>query len=87
MFCILIFECQVSVVGMQVGKEIHPYQTFSGDEILMLRYGHMTVEEMFLEERVRNQWLTWAYRGLGWLMMFLGANCLTSVLLLIGKFI
>ncbi|PNF31646.1 Transmembrane protein 43 [Cryptotermes secundus] len=73
----------VSVVGMQVGKEIRPYQTFSGDEILMLRYGRLTVEEMFLEERVHNQWLTWALRGLGWLMMFLGANCLTNILHLI----
>jgi hypothetical protein len=85
LFCILIFESQVSIVGMQVGKEIRPYQTFSGDQILMLRYGHLTVEEMFLEERVRNHWLTWAYRGLGWLMMFLGANCLTNILRLIGK--
>jgi hypothetical protein len=70
---------------MQVGKEIQPYQTFSGDEILMLRYGHLTLEEMFFEEQVRNRWQTWAYRGLGWLMMFLGANCLTNILLVIGK--
>ncbi|XP_069692898.1 transmembrane protein 43 homolog isoform X2 [Periplaneta americana] len=74
----------VSVVGMQLGNEIRPYQTFSGDEILMLRHGRLSVEEMFLEERARNQWLTWAYRGLGWLMMFLGANCLTNILRLIG---
>jgi hypothetical protein len=85
LFCILISESQVSIVGMQVGKEIQPYQTFSGNEILMLRYGRLTVEEMFLEEQVHNQWLTWAYRGLGWLMMFLGANCLTNILRLVGK--
>ena len=76
---------QVSVVGMQDGKEIRPYKTLAGDEILMLRYGHMSIEEMFLEEQVRNQWLTWAYRGLGWFMMFLGANCLTDILRCIGK--
>lgn len=70
----------VSIVGMQDGKEIRPYQTLAGDEILMLRYGYMSVEEMFLEEQARNQWLTWAYRGLGWFMMFLGANCLTDIL-------
>ena len=76
---------QVSVVGMQSGKEILPYKTFAGDEILMLRIGHVSIEEMFLEEQVRNQWLTWAYRGLGWFMMFLGANCLTDILRCIGK--
>lgn len=70
----------VSIVGMQDGKEIRPYQTLAGDEILMLRHGRLSVEEMFLEERARNQWLTWAYRGLGWFMMFLGANCLTDIL-------
>jgi hypothetical protein len=72
---------------MQVGKEIQLYRTFSGNEILMLRHGRLSIEEMFLEERARNQWLTWAYRGLGWLMMFLGAKCLSNILQLIGKFI
>jgi Protein of unknown function (DUF1625). len=76
---------QVSIVGMQDGKEIRPYQTSAGDEILMLRHGYMSIEEMFLEEQARNQWLTWAYRGLGWFMMFLGANCLTDILRCIGK--
>jgi hypothetical protein len=70
---------------MQVGKEIRPYKTFSGDEILMLQHGRLTIEEMFLEEQTRNQSLTWTFRGLGWLMMFLGANCLTNILQLIGK--
>jgi hypothetical protein len=87
LFYNLISESQVSVVGMQVGKEIQPYRTFSGNEILMLRHGRLTVEEMFLEERAHNQWMTWAYRGLGWLMMFLGANCVSNILQLIGKFI
>ncbi|GFG38593.1 hypothetical protein Cfor_01640 [Coptotermes formosanus] len=70
----------VSVVGMQDGKEIRPYQTLAGGEILMLREGRLSVEEMFLEERAHNQWLTWAYRGLSWFMMFLAANCLTDIL-------
>ncbi|XP_021924095.1 transmembrane protein 43 homolog isoform X2 [Zootermopsis nevadensis] len=74
---------EVSVVGMQVGKEIQPYRTFSGNEILMLRHGRLTVEEMFLDEQARNQWLTWAYRALGWLMMFLGANCVSNILQII----
>jgi hypothetical protein len=76
---------QVSVVGMQDGKEIRPYQTLAGGEILMLREGRLSVEEMFLEERAHNQWLTWAYRGLSWFMMFLAANCLTDILRCIGK--
>lgn len=87
LFYIMISESQVSVVGMQVGKEIQPYRTFSGNEILMLRHGRLTVEEMFLDEQARNQWLTWAYRALGWLMMFLGANCVSNILQIIGKFI
>jgi hypothetical protein len=70
---------------MQDGKEIRPYQTFAGDEILMLRHGRLSLEEMFLEERAHNQWLTWVYRGLGWLLMFLGANCITDILRCIGK--
>ncbi|PSN55822.1 Transmembrane protein 43 [Blattella germanica] len=52
----------VSVVGMQAGNKIQPYKTFSGDEILMLRNGRLSVEEMFLEEKARNQLLTWTYR-------------------------
>jgi hypothetical protein len=70
---------------MQVGKEIQPYKTVSRDKILMLRYGHMTVEEMFSEEEVCSVLLTWAFRFLGWLLMFLGATCLTGSLCHIGK--
>ena len=71
---------------MQNGKEIQSYKTFSGNEILMLRNGRVAVEEMFLEEKARNQLLTWAFRGLGWLIMFLGSNCLKNILRLIGKY-
>lgn len=65
---------------MQSAKELVPYVSASGETILMLRQGEFTVEEMFLHELAQNWFFTWTLRGAAWLLMFLGANCITHLL-------
>jgi len=70
----------VSVVGRQSGREIRPYATESGEELLFLYPGARKPEEVFNFEHSQNRLQTWLYRLLGWFLMFLGYNCLSNVL-------
>ena len=43
-------------------------------------------DEVFNFEHSQNRLQTWLYRLLGWFLMFLGYNCVSSLLDIIGKF-
>ena len=75
----------VSVVGKQSGREIRPFETESGEELLFMYPGVRKSEEVFQYEHAQNRLQTWLYRLLGWFLMFLGFNCLSSLLDIIGK--
>ncbi|XP_034251569.1 transmembrane protein 43 homolog [Thrips palmi] len=70
----------VTVVGMQVGNEIRAYPMAPGVDIIIVRQGRLTAEEIFWLEHVNNRWLTWALRGAGWFVSFLGCTCLYGIL-------
>jgi len=70
----------MSVVGRQSGREIRPYTTESGEELLFLYPGERKPEEVFNFEHSQNRLQTWMYRLLGWFLMFLGYNCLSHLL-------
>jgi len=73
-----------SIVGKQRGKGIVPHQTKSGEEILILKTGRKTAEEIFVSEHHQNRTWTWIYRLGGWFPLFLGLLCLSSLL---GQFL
>ncbi|KAH3819307.1 transmembrane protein 43-like [Dreissena polymorpha] len=70
---------EVSIVARQVGSKLLPYQTVSGDTLEMLYFGSLSAKEMFGREKMQNTMMTWALRSIGWLMMFIGFSCLTSI--------
>jgi len=70
----------VSVVGRQSGREIRPYATEAGEELLFLYPGVRKPDEVFNFEHSQNRLQTWLYRLLGWFLMFLGYNCVSSLL-------
>jgi len=71
---------EYTAVGRQSGREIRPYTTQAGEDILLLRSGQKDVEEVFLSEHYNNRSATWIYRMAGWLVTFLGVSCMTSLL-------
>ena len=76
----------MTVVGQQRGNEIRPYLTEDGSaELLFLHYGIRGPSEIFHSEHAQNKMQTWIYRMAGWFIAFLGLNCLSSVLDIIGK--
>jgi hypothetical protein len=72
---------------MQVGNEIRPYPMAPGVDISIVRQGSSTAEEIFWLEHVNNRWLTWALRGAGWFVCFLGSSCLVGLLNALGEYI
>jgi len=68
------------VVGKQAGREIRPYQTETGEELLLLQPGVRGAGEVFQTEHNNNRTATWIYRLAGWFVTFLGLSCLSTVL-------
>jgi len=68
------------VVGRQAGREVRPYKTEGGEELLILQEGIRSPAEVFRTEQNNNRTQTWLYRLGGWLATFLGLTLLSQVL-------
>ena len=79
----------MTVVGKQSGREIKPYTadtaTGSQKELLFLYFGHRTAEDIFQSEHAQNRIKTWAVRLAAWLACFIGLNCISTILEMIGE--
>lgn len=71
---------KVSIVARQHGATLSHYHTKSGDSLELLYPGEMSAEEIFNAEQSANTALTWVLRGVGWILMFLGFQMMTSIL-------
>ncbi|XP_076858116.1 transmembrane protein 43 [Brachyhypopomus gauderio] len=69
----------VSVVAMQRDDKLMPFRTRSGDMLEILYLEELTAEEVFAREHQLNNMKTWALRGAGWLLMFLGISLTTRI--------
>ncbi|XP_045165127.2 transmembrane protein 43-like [Mercenaria mercenaria] len=72
-------QTTVSIIARQLGAKLLPYQTLAGDVLEILYEGSYSAKEIFGKEKMQNSILTWAIRFGGWLLMFIGFGCLTSI--------
>ncbi|XP_041349268.1 transmembrane protein 43-like [Gigantopelta aegis] len=70
---------QVSIIAKQHGRQLVEYRTEAGNNLEILHFGNLSPKEIFGLEQAQNSMLTWAIRFAGWLMMFVGFGCLTSI--------
>lgn len=63
---------QVSVIGRQFVSAIVPYQTASGDSLLMAEDGTVPADTMFAHAETANTVLTWVLRAVGLLVLWIG---------------
>lgn len=73
-----------SIVAMQTGTDLTPYQTRAGDRLLMLRAGTKSAAEMFAAAQSDNTILTWILRGVGALVMLIGFSLVLRPLVTLG---
>ena len=55
-----------TAVGRQAGREVRPYQTETGEELILLHPGIRGAGEVFQTEHNNNRTATWIYRLAGW---------------------
>nr|CAD7595720.1 unnamed protein product [Timema genevievae] len=76
----------VSLLAQQTGSVLQPYLTPTGMSVAVVHQGTHTVQQMFQEEHTRN-WLSgWPLRGAGWILIFIGGKCATTIINHFGKF-
>lgn len=57
-----------------------PFKSKHGLDVLILRLGFFSLEDVFTLEHAQNRFVTWLYRGGGWALMYLGCICLSNIL-------
>ncbi|KAK3101722.1 hypothetical protein FSP39_005826 [Pinctada imbricata] len=70
---------KVSIVAKQQGNRLTSYRSSYGNDIEFLYFGELSPEDIFSKEQNKNTFITWGVRFLGWLLMFVGFGCLTSI--------
>lgn len=70
---------EVSIIAKQIGSRLETYHTAAGDDLEMLQVGQLSAKEIFSKAHATNTLLTWGIRMGGWLLMFIGFSCLTSI--------
>lgn len=83
----LVPEGPASFVGRQSGNGIETYRASNGREFLLAQTGLRTTDEMFEKAQDDNASLTWLFRALGLLGMFIGFNLLFSPFKLLASFV
>jgi len=71
---------EFTAVGRQAGRELRPYQTQAGEELLLLQSGIRQPSQVWHTEHNNNRTATWIYRLAGWFVCFLGLSCLSGLL-------
>jgi hypothetical protein len=65
---------KISLIAKQVNDSFAPYSTQAGGDLLLLKTGRYSADEMFQQEQRANALLTWLLRGVGFFIMALGLS-------------
>lgn len=63
-----------SVIGKQVNNTFEKFYTSTGTSIEMIKPGTLSADNMFEAAQKSNKTKTWAFRGLGFFLMFFGLS-------------
>ncbi|XP_025107087.1 transmembrane protein 43-like [Pomacea canaliculata] len=70
----------VTIIAKQKGSRLEGYQTEAGDILEILYTELLSPKDIFSKKHADNTLMTWAIRFGGWLLMFVGFGCLTSII-------
>ncbi len=74
----------LSVIGAQTQNTLRPFPTKAGSNLLMVRKGTASAQEMFQAAKAANQTLTWILRGVGVLAAIIGFSMILGPLGVLG---
>lgn len=73
----------ISVIAKQTGDTLQPYKTKTGSMIELVASGEKSADELFTAAEEANSLMTWTFRGLGLVMMWLGLMLIAGPLSMI----
>ena len=65
---------EISIIAVQKGKTFETYTTKRNTTINMVCEGNKTAQEMFKDAQDTNAMMTWVFRGLGFIVMWIGIS-------------
>ncbi|MBW2525808.1 MAG: TMEM43 family protein [Deltaproteobacteria bacterium] len=77
----------VTIVAAQKGSSLGAYQTKAGDPLMIIKAGTVSAAEVFETAQDENRMLTWILRGVGFLMMLIGAALIFRPLVVLADVI
>ena len=83
----LVPEGKASFVGKQTPDGIEAYRATNGREFLLAQSGTKTTDEMFEKAQDDNATLTWIFRAVGLLVLFIGFSALFAPVTLLASYI
>jgi hypothetical protein len=69
-----------SAMAKQVATNLEPYQLAIGDPMVLLEPGSLSADALINQAHASNRLWTWIWRGVGWLVMFIGLKLLAGPL-------
>ncbi|KAM7359043.1 transmembrane protein 43 [Cochliomyia hominivorax] len=69
-----------TIVGKLVKNKIEPYRTSRGVDILLVYPGELSLTEVFKKEHHAQRLTTWGFRFMGWVLVFFGVTCTSTLL-------
>ena len=78
---------EVSVVGAQRSGGVLGHFSIRGESFLAVYVERLTMEEVFAKEHTHNNNVTWILRAVGWLVLFIGFNVMTRILVILVDWI
>ncbi|KAJ8978169.1 hypothetical protein NQ317_009657 [Molorchus minor] len=73
----------VTIIAEQQNDLLVPYKTSNGHDIALLRYGHLTLNQMISAEHFDARLDTWKLRGSGVFILYASSVCLARLLKII----
>ncbi|XP_067642672.1 transmembrane protein 43 homolog [Eurosta solidaginis] len=69
-----------TIVGKLVDNKLMPYRTSRGVDVLLVYSGELSIGEVFKQEHHAQRLTTWSYRFIGWVLVFFGVTCTSTLL-------
>ena len=80
-----LFTLQYTIVGKLENNKIVPYTTSKGVDILLVYAGELSLTEVFKNEHHQQRLTTWGFRFMGWVLVFFGVTCTSTLLHILCK--
>lgn len=82
-----VYPSEISAIWQQQWNTLVPYKTKTDTLINLLKYGNISLQEMYIQANNENKFIAWILRGVWILLMFIWFNMIFWIIIIIFKII